>query len=504
LTNPVQPIFTNITPYFTNNSVHISWLIGTGANRTVIVKSLTSYSDEAADGTVVYNGTGTDGWVENISFNTSTYFTLFSFTVWGDLSRWSSGVDVPWGGVTFIVYNFSRPWQMIAANVLVTDSSGINPVNFTNVYGYYNFNISQIPYGDNTLFYVSNSSYYSQLYVLDIEQSVFYNFTFYLMPLHPPGWNTTPGNVSASYMVQIWNQYQYPVPNARVEFYHYFNTTANFTYIGGFVSDGNGQGSIFLLPFNLYQIKIYCDGFIDSIENFWTPNIIDQGLIKQFMIYPLEQPKYLWDNISSTIDPLNRNQYGSFTFYFNMTSLNGELEWFSAQVYRINNVTGALTSLYLGNFSTAAGGSLSYTVTNTTGRYYFKCQFKKDGFDTYKFGDQTTYTYFLLGIDNSISDLEDKLELALGRSPVYIITVSGETVVSYIAIIAMFVLIVGLFTFSPRFAGLAIIALGLLLGFLKGPLGLMSDVIMNWAVAGFIIVLGFILAVTKKKEEEAG
>lgn len=504
LTNPDVPVFLNILPSFTNNSVKITWLKGNGANRTIITKSLTHYPTTITDGTIIYNGTGTNAWNHSILFNTTNYFSLFSFTIWNGLSRFSSGVHVPWGGITFIVYNESAPWQVINASILVTDSEGLYPIQFTNVYGYYSFNISEIPYGENTLFYISNSSYQSRLYPIDIIPNIFYNFSFYLPPLHPPGWNTTPANTSASYKVQIWNQYQYPVPNALVKFYKMFNTTGVFTYIGGFVSDGNGEGSIILFPYQLYMIKITCDGFEDS-THWWEPNIVDQGLFKHFMIYPSPTSgEDVWVNLTNNIDPVNRNQYNSFTFYYNISSSDSQLIWFSGQVFRIENGTGTLTSLYLGNFSTPTGGSLSYTVPNASGRYYFKCQFKKQGFDTYKFGDINTYTYIKWGPDTSVSNLDNKLIHTLGRSPVFVITATGETVVSYIALLITFVVIVGLFTLSPRFAGFGLVLMGLLIGVLKGPLGLIPDVILNWTVAGVIIALGLILTITTKKEETSG
>jgi len=504
LTNPDVPVFLNIIPTFANNSVKITWVTGNGANRTIIRQSNIAYPTLVTDGTLAYNNTGSLCWGHNITFNSTYYFTLFSFTVWGGLSRFSSGIHIPWGGITLIVYNESKPWQVINASMLVTDSLGLHPVQFNNVYGYYSFNISQIPYGTNTLFYVSNISYYSKLYPITIIPNLFYNLSFYLPPLHPPGWNTTQENASASYVVQIWNEYQYPVTNALVKFYKMFNTTGNFTYIGGFVSDGNGEGSIRLFPYQLYMIKITADDFIDATY-WWEPNIVDQGLIKQFMIYPSPPGgDDIWVNLTSNIDPINRNQYGSFTFYYNITSSDSQLDWFSMQVYRVHNTTGALTSLYLGNFTTPAGGTISYTVTNVTGKYYVKCMFKKTGFDTYRYGDINTYTYLIWPSDTSVSNLDNKLINTLGRSPIFVITTTGETVVSYIALLITFVVTVGLFTLSPRFAGFGLVLMGLLIGILKGPLGLIPNTVLNWTVAAAIIALGLILTISTKKEEVYG
>jgi len=141
------------------------------------------------------------------------------------------------------------------------------------------------------LFYVSNSSYHSRLYPITIIPDIFYNFTFYLPPIISTGPGGPPGgNITGTYMIQIIStlsgesyEQQITVSDALVKFYRYFNTTAEYTYIGGFVSDGNGQGSIDLYPYQLYMIKITCTGYDNKIE-FWTPNLVEQGLMKIFKI----------------------------------------------------------------------------------------------------------------------------------------------------------------------------------------------------------------------------
>jgi hypothetical protein len=85
-------------------------------------------------------------------------------------------------------------------------------------------------------------------------------------------------------MIQVINEQSLPVQGALVKVYRYFNTTSNYTYIGGFVSDGYGQGSIILFPYYLYMLKITCDGYQD-LTDFWTPNVVEQGLYKTFKLY---------------------------------------------------------------------------------------------------------------------------------------------------------------------------------------------------------------------------
>jgi hypothetical protein len=496
LTNPGIPIFMNIIPSFLNSSVKITWLKGAGANRTLIVKNYDHYPTSLTDGIIVYNGTGTSAWNHSIAFNVSNYFSLFSYTAWGVLSRLSGPIHVPWGGISFIIRNESRPWQVIRGNLLVSDSLGLYPVNFTNVYGYYAFNISRIPYGVNTLFYVSNSSYHSRLYPIDILPNIFYNFTFYLPPLHhnesgPPG-----GNITGSYLIQVINDYQFPVKDALVRFYRYFNTTANYTYIGGFVSDGNGQGSIDLFPFQLYMIKIICDGYQNDTE-FWTPNIAEQSMTKIFKIYlsTIPEPSIFYHVIYS-IEPTQSTQTGAFTAYFNITNIDAKLIWFTASMAWFNTSTSLLETFFSENITTTVGGSIACFVPNITGVYRFTCSFGKNGFSNYTI----QRFYNVVNETNPGNNLDELITKIAGHSPVYIHTPSGDVVVAWTALIASFISIFVLFTLSPRFSGLAIMATGGVLGLFKQPLGFLPDNILSWTAIAAIIVIGLILTIETNKE----
>lgn len=498
LTKPMTPTFLYLLPSFTNHSINISWIPGAGANNTLIVKGTGSYPTTPSDGAILYNGTASSTWLTNISFNTSFKLSLFSYTTWAGLSRFSSATTIPWGGCTFIVYNLTNPTQSIWANIIVTDSLGLHPVQFNNVYGYYSFNISEIPYGKNTRFYISNSSYHSQLYVHDLSPDIFYNFSFYLAPLWKPPGGPPGGNETGSYRIQVINDYQVPVQGALVKFYLYMNTTMNYTYIGGFVSDGNGQGSIDIYPYNLYMIKITCDGYEDTTE-FWIPNVIEQSLTisKTFKIYysPLPEPD-IFENLLVTIEPEQTNFYDSFTAYFNITSSDAQLEWMTATMSYYNSTTATWLGLFSQNTTTTTGDSISYTAPNITGNYQWSCSFGKTGFSNYTI----IKTYSIITPANNSDPLDDMVKHIAGRSPIYVPTLSGETVVSWTALIASFVAIFVLFGFSPKFSGLAIMSTGGILGICKSPLGLIPNGVLNWVACGFIIILGILVIMADKKE----
>lgn len=183
LTRPDVPIFIQAYPRFSNNSINISWIMGTGANRTVIVDGLNEYPDDPSDGTIEYNGTGTWAWIEDFTYNASHRISLFSFTIWGGHSRFSSPATVPWGGIAFNCYNESSGLP-IGFNMLVTNKEGTESYYASGLYGWSFLNVSAMPTGEDTAFFISNSSgrYNSRLYYFDINDSTFYNLSFYLPP----------------------------------------------------------------------------------------------------------------------------------------------------------------------------------------------------------------------------------------------------------------------------------------------------------------------------------
>jgi hypothetical protein len=144
---------------------------------------------------------------------------------------------------------------------------------------------------------------------------------------------------------------------ASVKFYRYLNTTANFTYIGGFVTDGNGEGSIDLFPFRLYMIKIHYPGYTNATE-FWSPSIEEQLLVKTFKIY-------------IATSPAPAKEYDDYvTFYGNLDNstgiihvnytdtLAGTLDW-QLIIYRLN-IDGTSTII-----ATRSGTNSSFTVSET-------------------------------------------------------------------------------------------------------------------------------------------
>lgn len=310
LTNPGIPIFNNLVPYYANNSVYISWIKGLGANRTVIVRGNTSYPTTVYDGTIIYNGTGTSTWYHNISFNQSYKFSLFSYTIWDGLFRFSSGTTVPWGGISFNCFNESSGLP-IRFNILITNGPGDETYYATNLYGWQTINVSSIPYGENTVFYITNGSklYNPRTYYKDIETDTFYNFSFYLPMIDktkPPGENKSYLyylHVVYSYVSELYS-YDEDIQGAHVTIKRYVPTTAKFVTVADLLTDASGFCNVYLIPGAFYKVFLTADGFEDGQSDYVPapPNDFGQTEVKVFKMIQettggTENPVYtFWDN----------------------------------------------------------------------------------------------------------------------------------------------------------------------------------------------------------------
>lgn len=498
LTNPEVPTFMRLTPYFANNSINISWLLGSGANRTLAVRSFTDYPTSITDGTILYNGTATHVWIHNITFNLTYYFSLFSFTVWGDMSRFSSGVHVPWGGLTINVYNESRPWQKINFTMLITNYN-LDTYYIVNITGPYTLNTTSIPYGLRTSFTISNSSYRTRVNYVDILPNVFYNLIFYLPPVTLPGGETPDENFSKIYRVRVINEFTAPLSDVFVTIKKYINTTGEFETVGTLYTNGYGEGDIWLTPSTYYKVFLTKTGYEDVFGADWLtdPTFWGANYPKIFQMTSVTEVNLILENITWSIQPVNMSFNHSFTVFYNITSSQNELESYTGILEYFNTTTGLWTFLNSHTHTNAAGGSISFTIPNITGDYRFSCSFDKEGFSNYSL---PVYYYTIVNASYGSTGLDDLITHVAGQSPAYVISPLGDVVVSWTALIASFVTIFVMFGFSPKFSGLAIMATGAVLGLCKEPLGLIPNPVLSWTACGIIIVLGILLTISMNKE----
>jgi len=91
LTKPNVP--TSIIKLSYSTAINLTWTKGTGANRTLVRYSDSSYPVTVASGTLLYNNTAVSANATSLTSGKTYYFSLWSFTIWGALSQYSTVVN---------------------------------------------------------------------------------------------------------------------------------------------------------------------------------------------------------------------------------------------------------------------------------------------------------------------------------------------------------------------------------------------------------------------------
>jgi hypothetical protein len=119
---------------------------------------------------------------------------------------------------------------------------------------------------------------------------------------------------------------------------------------------------------------------------------------------------------------------------------------------------------------------------------------------TYNWTETFWYTIGPSEFDTIISDPDDiniPFINIFGLSP---IKITPEEAVAWTSLIALIIATFVLFTFSEKYAGLAIMGVGITLAAFKAPLGLITDDVLNWTVVIMLFVLGlFTIFIYKRR-----
>jgi len=495
----------------TTNTVNFTWNASERADTYVIVRNNASYPDTVTDGYEVQNSTLT---YYNDTLTGIGYFTVWAYNNSGRYSSDSCALDILWGVFGVSVFNESNSSQAV-----INWSIQLTNMETEEVYtSYYNTNILWIdqllvPNGEDISVRIWADNYYEKDWVIDILNNQIINETFFL-PAHfiPPGGDPGGGgggepNATFSpelYYIRVIDAFDQPVQNAKVDVRRYINDS--FQSIGSFLSDANGYGNMYLIPNVEYKVNISKSGY-NNESSLWRPDPLYYGIYnpKIFRIITVTgEDVILWTGINYSIEPKVFDHYTNFTMYFNISSDTGELEYYTMIVYFWNVTTEEWDEVFSNTVSDQpSGGSINYTTVDGVGKYACECSFKKDGYDLHNFGTpHSSYKHVFViwpigAIGDSGSNLDDAMTSIVGDSPVYV----GPVFVAYSSLIACFIVMMVLFTFSPKYAGFAIIVLGIVLGAFKQPLNIISDDVMNFTVVAMIILLGVItIYVTRKKE----
>jgi len=322
------------------------------------------------------------------------------------------------------VYNESNGSQGIPFSVMVKNQNGSQVFTLLNQNVTCHFNTSAISGNQTVLIKVWNPDYRERIISVLVGSSLTANYTFYLpreiMPhgADPGGGSGYAPNSSITpfiYNLRVvetmrteYAEFDRPIKDAWINVSRYINATGKYELMSVLVTDTNGMANLYLIPSVLYLFKIYAPLF-DTMTADWNPSppiIYQQTDMKIFRMTRTGQSvtpvnlSYLMRNITYSLEPLESRIQGAITFWYNITSTDGQLQWYRMEVYFYNQSNNTWVLLDSQNESNANGGSINYTTANITGAYKVDVYFKKTGYNEFKIyqAGSIHYTIYYLPI----------------------------------------------------------------------------------------------------------
>lgn len=189
----VEPPYNGSSIYNTTlNSVNLTWDNGNNSEYTIVVQNNNSYPTSPSDGWVRSNSTSFTTFNDSSVFSTR-YYTIFNYN--STYNAYSSGLDIPWGALGLSCFNESNPSQAIGFDIEITNSDASITYTASDLTNIHYIDLNDIPFGDNTVIVVTNSSYKLRTYYKDMVLNSFLNYSFYLPPLETTRGDTDDGTL---------------------------------------------------------------------------------------------------------------------------------------------------------------------------------------------------------------------------------------------------------------------------------------------------------------------
>ena len=480
---PQSPYNGNSVYHPGTNTVNFTWSRGNGSSQELVFEKTGSYSTSVSDGTVKQNGTKQ---YYNLTVNSSSgYFSIWSYN--STLNIYSStGLEISWGALNISVFNQSKPWQLVDSfGLLISNSDGSSTYSNTNCDNPILLNVFDIPYGSNTIFKINATNYKDTIIYKDLTINKYYQYDFYLAPIETevdpgggdPGGSGDNYSTTQHYVIQVIDELNNPVQDADVTIRFYNNFSETWEDKSSFITDGYGQGDIWLVPGVLYKVNISATGYISITGQDWTPVYIEYS-DDRYKTFQLEfediTPQYP-DNPFECIS-LN-GEIGGNTLYINFSSTCGTILDVDVYVYEIN-LSSTATVLF-GSYSDSDNFSTTLSNINNSNNYLVIC------FYNHSYWGNQTITFEITGTGvivppTSSDEVEGLLNPLFGYNPF-----------GWHNFLMFLFLIAGFFYADQRDAGKILILMGGLMLFLNIWIGFNSLIV---TLAGGVVPVLFIIA----------
>lgn len=509
-TGPLNP--TSINPSLSGGTLNFTWTKGTRGDTTVIVRKHNSFSDSISDGTQVYNGSATG--YDDASFNTSSYYTFYGFNSLTSLS--SSGIQTQWGVLQVRVFDENTSAVIYNYTVFVTNQSG------SETYEIYsantqviNIGIANLPTGEDVVIKINATvfdgnwsagcgdcdnttnttiEYEDRVYYMDINPNTFYNLSAYLP------------RVVDSYLYRLSvvgpkDEYNAdpPIQGATMDIKRYINSSVGWESVGIYLTDGDGNIYVYLIPGEIYKVTTSASGYLTDISDYIPSDTVFE---QRFRLTPTTTPDGVivyddfWSDVTIDIDMVSSGRFSNETYQFGNITIefsdsNGSIINTQIRLYEIYGNNATLVATWdnsSSSFNIVRGG------INTTRVYYISVHFNSSA----SYYDIQPIIILIPNVDTSFYvepfNLDDRITKIIGP-----FTMDGKEV-PWSIVIGIIIPIIVLVSFGPFNTGLGIISCGISMVMVQGFLSKIIIGGFSWGVAGlgvFIIIIGILYVMTK-------
>jgi len=456
-----DPPYNGGSTYFpSTNYDNLTWSRGNYSDREVIIGNDDEYPSSPTDGTVWQNGT--DQWY-NFSVNETQFFTAWSYN---DTTHTYSevGLNLEWGVLGLNVFNESNPSQALTFDIEISDKDGDETYTESGLTNTEYINLSDIPFGDDTVFVIESTGYKLRTYYKDLAVNHFYNYSFYLAPEGGEGGGPVVDpddeNTTKLYFVQVIDESSQPISDAKVIVSRYINVTDSYEEIGSMLTGGYGYASIYLIPNTLYKVTASHDDYISKTEDWITDSTYYGSAYPKIIQLQATAPDYENETSFNDIIIFEGDLTGS-TLRVNFSDSSGETIDTSIAVYMINTSNEDVTFLEWDNRTGIQ--SFSFTIDNVD---IYNC-YNVILYLNHETLDNVTNSIMVCGEERRNTSITDETRFNTLFDANY-----GSNPFGWSNTIGFFIMLAGFFSFGQRNAGVSLIVTGGVLIFINSVIGL--------------------------------
>lgn len=467
--------------------LNVTWSRGNRSIQEVVVSRNDTWATTATQSGNWIRQNSTTMWF-NVSDIEMRYYTIWSYNITDNIYS-IVGLNIPWGSMAMSCYD-EITHEALVFNILITNSD-LDPYAANNLTNIHYLDMNDIPYGENTIFYISNGTHESRTYYDNIYLNNFYNLTFYLPLAMPPEGTEDPDydpeneSYSTLYLLTVVDEANNGIEGVKIRIMRYINETDTYENVTILISDANGQADVYLYDGTVYKVNLSKTGYVPRTDD-WIPS--DVIFTRTFRL-KLEEEEY--ENETTYNEAVTFEGYVDSSGYVhvNYTDSLNETTSTNICIYEHNTTTGNATVFYWDNRTNENDFTFN-VLGNTSNCYEAVLSLVHTTFGT------VTDSFIICGDERPYINISDQtwadalFEANYGTNPF-----------GWSNFFGFFILLAGVFSFGQKNTGVSLIVTGGILIFINTVIGW---TIMATSIPVLFIILGVLVQWANHRREATG